>query len=240
MSSSGWVGEAKSGYIGFDMWVGGHADVVRYERRISTEIGQSCLKLLNENWPGLEDWDGNPDNYVGHIIPYRAPYANEGVSWYKFDVPNDAICKEFGWTRRTMQAAWGGAKLLQSGGIGWYGLKFDLVTKDYCMKVPMAYNEFTQKLVKEDRHAPNWYKYGNMYFGQTYYRDGTVDPRIDYYYETTYKNMARHFEKIGLEIPVTGNRENQKLWGAVYNRETEKWEVAKAYEKVFSKQNLRS
>jgi hypothetical protein len=76
-----------------------------------------------------------------------------------------------------------------------------------------------------------------MYFGQTYYRDGTVDPRIDYYYETTYKNMARHFEKIGLEIPITGNRENQKLWGAVYNRETEKWEVAKAYEKVFSKQN---
>jgi hypothetical protein len=222
--SSEWLSESKPGYIGFDMFVGGHEDVVRYERRISTEIGQSCLKLLNENWPGLEEWDKNPNNYVGHIIPYRAPYANEGVSWYKFDLPTDEVLKEFGWTKHQMQLAWGGANLLQSGGIGWYGLKLDLVTKDYCMKIPMAYNEYTRQLVKEDRHAPDWYKHGNMYFGQTYYRD-----------ETTYKNMARHFEKIGLEVPMTGNRENQKLWGAVYNRDTEKWEVAKAYEKVFSR-----
>lgn len=235
MSNSGWLSESQPGYIGFDMYVSGYEDVVRYERRISTEIGQSCLKLLNEHWPDLEEWDKDPNNYVGHIIPYRAPYANPGISWYKFALPTDNILKEFGWTKQMMNAAWGSQSLVESGGIGWYGLKLDLVTKDYCMKIPMAYNEFTKRLVKEDRHAPNWYKHGNMYFGQTYYRDGTVDPRIDYYYETTYSNMARHFEKIGLETPITGNKENRKLWGAVYNRDTEKWEVAKAYEKIFSK-----
>lgn len=235
MSNSGWLSESQPGYIGFDMYVSGYEDVVRYERRISTEIGQSCLKLLNEHWPDLEEWDKDPNNYVGHIIPYRAPYANPGVSWYKFALPTDNILKEFGWTKQMMHAAWGSQSLVESGGIGWYGLKLDLVTKDYCMKMPMGYNEFTKRLVKEDRHAPNWYKHGNMYFGQTYYRDGTVDPRIDYYYETTYSNMARHFEKIGLETPITSNKENQKLWGAVYNRDTEKWEVAKAYEKIFSK-----
>jgi len=228
-----WFSEKQPGYTGFDMWVGGHPEVVRHERRISTEIGRDCLKVLEENWPGLEDWYGNGLNYVGHIKPYRLPYANPGISWYKFALPNDNILEEFGMTKYIMRNSWKGAA--NDTGIGWYGLKLDCVTKDYCMKVPMAYTGFTQQIVKEHQHAPNFYKNGNMYFAETYYRDGSTDPRIDYYYETSYTNIARHFDKIGLEIPETGRHKKQKLWGAVYNRETEKWEVAKAYEKVFSK-----
>ena len=227
----GWFGENQPNYIGFDMYVSGYEDVVRYERRISTKLGQECAAILKENWNGLEDWDANPNNYVGHIVPYRAPYSNPGISWYKFGLPSDNILKEFGWTKYMLKQAWGGR-------IGWYGLKLDLVTKDYCMKIPMAHCEFTKNnIVKEDRHAADWYRHGQMYFGQTYYRDGTIDPRIDYYYDTTYKNMARHFEKIGLEMPTTTLRERQKLWGAVYNRDTEKWETAKAYEKQFAQTN---
>lgn len=223
-----WDSNHITGYLGFDMWV--YGKVQREERVISHPIGQECLKVLYEHWPDVEDYELDIKNYVGFYDAYREPYSSKGVSWYKFNHPKAGIMEKFGLKPIHFTDGWGDAAN------GWYGLKFDLETKEYTLKLPMAYNDFTRGMTPDSMHADDWFKYGRMFFSRTFKLGGERDPRIDYYYTCNYRSFARHCELIGLDMPVSEEiGKDFKLWSTVFNYETRKYEVSKAYEKIISK-----
>lgn len=191
-------------------------EVVRTDYTIGTPEGAKILKELREEFPDYANYDRIPHNFVGKYSGYREPYSNSSISWYDFGVkPSEALQLAFS------------ASYLNSNLHHWYGLKFDLVTREVLFKAVVAeYIGSAPVLPKADPMYPT-------YYALTHAEDGTVSEWVDAYVYATPRRIKDFCAAHGLDYPLfeTTHRECDLVWcwGFVFNKNTLDYGPVKAY-----------
>jgi len=116
-------------------------DVVRQDYTLETEEGALILEELKQEFPSYVNYERSKFNFVGKYDGYREPYQNSSISFYDFGVfPSESLLLNFN------------TSYLASNLKHWYGLKFDLVSKEVLLKaVIIDYDGSKPALPKEDR-----------------------------------------------------------------------------------------
>ena len=187
--------------------------IVRQDYTTGQPEAQPLIEKLQEVFPDRDDWTRHPYNVVGEYTAYREPYKNNGISFYNFGVqPSEALLLEFG------------TSYMMTNLLDWYGLKFDLETKDVILKV--VFREYDGELPELPQNPAN-------FFAHTHYEDGTMDDWVDYYAYATPKLIRQFCEDKGLSYPLPPTTHTDCdvvwCWGFVFNRKTLEYGPVKAY-----------
>ena len=148
---------------------------------------------------------------AGEYSNYREPYSNKGISVYKCNKPSESLQLQFG------------ASYLDSNLKPWYGLKFDLTTKEVTLKV--VFSEY-------DGDLPELPK-GVRFFSRFHNQDGTARNEIDVFVYATPYRIWDFCNAKGLSYPLPEDEhlksEVIELWGFVFNKDTLEYGPVKAY-----------
>lgn len=167
------------------------------------------LRLLWENWPTGYDFESSKSNVVGLYDGYREPYTNQSISWYEFKLPSPELRQQYG-----------AAGYLDHDVLNWYGLKFDLVTKDVLFKIVLRDVDTVKPPLPE----------GFKFYARIHDKDGTVDPLIDCYVSTISDEMRAYCAEHNVEFPVPDDIADRViLWGIVYDERTLEIKYVKGY-----------
>ena len=196
-----------------DVYVDG--SVVRRDYSVGTPEGQALVAELEEAFPNFVNWESTQYNLVGRFSAYREPYENTSISWYVEDVtPSAELLSDYGIEEGSLNL------------ISWYGLKFDMSTRDIKLKAVVVD-------VEGDKPAlPAGY---NGYYALTYNQDHSLSEWVDFYVTATAKRMVEFCAENGLDYPAPAvgtdveDDEFIDCWGVVYNSRTLEYGPVKAY-----------
>ena len=190
--------------------------IVRQDYTLETEAGALVLEELKREFPNYVNYDRSEYNFVGKYDGYREPYQNSSISFYDFGVsPSEALQLSFN------------TSYLLSNLKHWYGLKFDLVSREVLLKVVInEYDGDTPVLPKEDAVYKRFY-------ALTHAQDGTVSDWVDAYVYSTPKRIRERCADNGLSYPLPPTTHTECdvvwCWGIVFNKETLEYGAVKAY-----------
>ena len=191
-------------------------DVVRQDYTLETEEGALILEELKQEFPNYANYERSEYNVVGKYDGYREPYQNSSISFYDFGVlPSESLQLSFN------------TSYLASNLKHWYGLKFDLVSKEVLLKaVIIDYDGNKPALPKEDIRYKTFYAI-------THAQDGTVADWIDAYVFATPRRIKDFCAAQGLDYPLFGNTHTECdvvwCWGFVFHKDTLEYGAVKAY-----------
>lgn len=199
-----------AGNVQDDVYVNGN--IVRTDYSICLPEGQELLTELNEAFPSLMDWERNPHNFIGAFDSYRPPYENASISWYDFGiVPSEEILEEYG------------ASNLYTNLIGWYGLKFDMVTKTILLKVVVRDIDTPKPALPS----------GPKFYAVSHGVDGYVSDWVDCFVHATEEKMNEWCADNSLDypLPVMPEDDESTIWcfGVLFNKHTLEYGKIKAY-----------
>lgn len=187
-------------------------NIIRQDYSIATVQGLEIVKELEAHFPDYLDFKRSDFNVIGKYDGYREPYTNDSISWYDFGVsPSESLQLEF-------SASYPTADLKR-----WYGLKFDLVTKEVIFKAVINnYDGETPEL-------PN----GITFYAVSHHQDGSTSDWVDSYVYATPKRIREFCHSKGLAYPLPADTHEQCdvvwCWGVVFNKTTLEYGVVKAY-----------
>jgi len=190
--------------------------IVRQDYTLETEAGALVLEELKREFPNYVNYDRSEYNFVGKYDGYREPYQNSSISFYDFGAtPSEALQLSFN------------TSYLLSNLKHWYGLKFDLVSREVLLKVVInEYDGDTPVLPKEDAVYKRFY-------ALTHAQDGTVSDWVDTYVYSTPKRIREFCADNGLSYPLPPTTHTECdvvwCWGIVFNKETLEYGAVKAY-----------
>ena len=185
--------------------------IKRSDYSISKEEAQPLLNILQSNWPSI-NFTKNSLNLVGSYEGYRPPYTGSSISWYNFEKPSVELLADYGLLANSYDYK------------PWYGLKFDLTTKEVLLKAVVE----DQSIGQDERPVlPPSAKF----FARIYYKDGTVDPMIDCYVYASPATMRDYCDSVGITYPLPDDNQefNCWIWGIVYNSQTLEVTHVKSY-----------
>ena len=193
-----------------DVYSGG--SVVRQDHTIGTSQGAAILAELQEAFPDYADFARDTANIVGKYDGYREPYQNASISWYDFGVmPSEQLQLSFN------------TSYPNSNMINWYGMKFDLVTKDVLLKV----------VIKDYDGAKPELPVGDCFYAITHHEDGATSDWVDTYVYATPKRIREFCADKGLAYPLPENAHKECdvvwCWGFVFNKDTLEYGAVKGY-----------
>ena len=200
----------KESQVRDDVYVGG--EIVRKDYSLGTAEGAEILEDLKTEFPDYADFDRSDLNIIGKYDGYRAPYQNPSISWYDFGVrPSEALQLSFG------------TSYLQSNLKDWYGLKFDLATRDVLLKI------VTTDFEGDTPDLPT----GDTFYAVTHSQDGTSSEWVDAYVQATPKRIREFCADKGLSYPLPPSTHTECdvvwCWGFVFNKQTMEYGAVKAY-----------
>ena len=191
-----------------------YCDVARVRKDFTVGLpeGQVLVAKLQEEFPDYVDWTKNPHNIVGSYSDYREPYKNDSISWYDFNAyASEALQLSFGTSYPNDNLK------------GWYGLKFDLITREVMLK--MVFNEY-------DGDLPDLPQ-GERFFAKTHFQDGSECDLIDVYIYATPKRIKKFCADKGLTYPLPEGEHTTCdvvwCWGFVFNKDTLEYGPVKGY-----------
>ena len=187
-------------------------EVVRSEYTIGIDEGRAQLDQLKAEFPDYINYDRSEFNVVGSFEPYREPYSNPSISFYDFGVkPSADLLSSFSVTIPP--------SIMKT----WYGLKFDLTTKEVRLKVVAETVDFTTPELPE----------GYVFFATTHSKNGEVSDWVDAYPVCLPLAMRKFCVSKGLKYPLPQAAEDKTygplVYGVVFNRVTQVYGVVKAY-----------
>lgn len=193
-----------------DVYVGG--GIVRQDYSLGTAEGAATLGELQTEFPNYADFDRNPLSIVGKYDGYREPYQNPSISWYDFGLrPSEALQLSFG-------TSYPHSNLKE-----WYGLKFDLTTREVLLKIVVTDYEGDMP------DLPT----GNTFYAITHFQDGTSSEWVDAYVQATPKRIREFCADKGLAYPLPENTHKECdvvwCWGFVFNKDTLEYGAVKGY-----------
>ena len=203
--------EIKSGAIRDDVYV--NQELVRHDFSISTTEGAAVLQELKKAFPNYVNYDSSPYNLVGKYEGYRQPYQNSSISWYEFEVkPSEALQLSFN------------ASYLDNNVRNWYGLKFDLVTREVLLKV----------LINEYAGAAPELPIGPKFYAITHSQNSANTTQwVDAYVHATPKRIREFCIAKGLDYPLPPTTHTECdvvwCWGFVFHKDTLEYGAVKAY-----------
>lgn len=187
-------------------------ELVRQDYSISTMEGAEILEELSVAFSGYADFNHSDLNIVGKYEGYREPYQNPSISWYSINrEPSESLQLSF-------NTSYPNSNLK-----GWFGLKFDMVTKEVLFKpVIVEYKGDVPEL-----------PIGETFYAITHQQDGASSEWIDAYVYATPKRIREFCTDKGLEYPLS---ETTHLdcdvvwcWGFVFHKDTLEYGAVKAY-----------
>lgn len=186
--------------------------LVRQDYTLGTPEGAEILAELKEAFPNYANYERSNLNIVGKYDGYREPYQNPSISWYDFEkLPTESLQLAFSTSYATDNLK------------EWYGLKFDLVTKDVLLKVVVSeYEGDTPDL-----------PFGESFYAITHSQDGSSSEWIDAYVFATPRSIRHFCENKGLEYPLPPTTHTDCdvvwCWGFVFNKDTLEYGAVKGY-----------
>lgn len=189
-----------------------NTSIARQDYSLLTPEGQVILAELKKEFPDYDDYERSSFNIVGKYDGYREPYTNPSISFYNFDTMiSEAMLLNFGTSYPTENLK------------NWYGLKFDLVTKEVLLKV----------VIKEyDGNKPDLPE-GQAFYAITHKEDGTTGDLIDAYVYATPQRIRKFCEAKGLTYPLppTEHKDCDVVWcwGFVFDKNTLEYGPVKGY-----------
>jgi len=207
----GAMGQIKSGVIRDDVYV--NKELVRQDFSISTTAGSAILQELKQAFPDYANYESSAYNLVGKYNGYREPYQNASISWYEFEVkPSE-----------TLQLAFN-SSYLDNNVRNWYGLKFDLVTREVLLKV----------LINEYAGAAPELPSGPKFYAITHSQNSANTAQwVDAYVHATPKRIREFCIAKGLSYPLPSTTHTDCdvvwCWGFVFNKDTLEYGPVKAY-----------
>lgn len=187
-------------------------EVVRNDYTVRTAKGLAIVAKLQEQFPDYADWFRSKYNVIGEYSGYREPYANPSISWYDFEVkPSASLMEMFNVSQP------------ESNLKEWYGLKFDLVTKEVLFKVVV------EELGFESPELPR----GIKFYALTHDMGGAASEWVDSYIYATENTMREWCLSKGLQYPLPSEKEVEEgfiwIWGVVFNSKTQEYGPVKSY-----------
>jgi hypothetical protein len=163
------------------------------------------------------------NDIIGEYVPYRPPYKNTSVSLYRWsdqqDTRNipDHLVQEYSLDSYDYTYK------------NWYGLKFDLTTKEVLLKVVI-------KSLPSDLIMPNSLpEYAiPAFFARIHKNDGTVDPLTDMYFYASPDNVQSFCTENNLTYPLASDTDpmNVIFWSIVFDATTGQVQLVKGYETI--------
>jgi hypothetical protein len=188
--------------------------LVRKDYTIDTSEGAAILEDLEREFPNYEEFDKSTSNLVSRFDAYREPYTNSSISWYAVaDRPSTTLLSRFsvGHNMDNIKA--------------YYGLKFDLATKEVILKVGIInIDEYLDTL-------PDL-PIGDKFYSTTHFEDGRNYDWVDVYVGATPRRMKQFCTAKGLEYPLpAGVSKNKYVWkyAMTFNKNTLEYGAVKAY-----------
>jgi hypothetical protein len=205
------LSQIRSSVIRDDVYV--NQELVRQDFSITTTEGAALLRELEQAFPDYADYARSSYNLVGKYEGYREPYENASISWYDFEAkPSESLQVAFN------------ASYQDSDIKNWYGLKFDLVTREVLLKVHV--NEYAN----DEPELP----VGPKFYAITHSQDSTFTSQwVDAYVLATPKRIREFCAAKGLTYPLPPTKHTEcdvvSIWGFVFNKDTLEYGAVKAY-----------
>jgi hypothetical protein len=197
-------------------------EIVREDFSINTEEGQVLLAKLETEFPNFTDYRRQANNMVAEYDGYRAPYSNPSLSFYDFQIiMPPAIQTAFNVSYQASELK------------TWYGLKFDLVTRDVLLKAVVL--DFAGAKPDLPPSHPIW----NNYYALTHSADGSVSDWVDCYSFSTRSQIKQFCLDKGLDYPLPDEEDLEPgyqaiwNWGVVFNKSTLEYGPVKAYVRYY-------
>ena len=200
----------KESQVRDDVYV--NTSIVRQDYSLGTPAGATILAELEAAFPDYADFSRSNLNIIGKYDGYREPYQNASISWYDFgNYPSEALQLHFS------------TSYLNSTLRHWYGLKFDLVTKEVMLKVVLSTYEDPKPSLPV----------GDTFYAVTHSRDGTLNKWVDAYVFATPKRIREFCADNSLTYPLPPTTHTDCdvvwCWGFVFNKDTLAYGPVKAY-----------
>lgn len=200
-------------------------EVVRRDYSIRTDEGSLVIDKLETEFPNfVPDYRRAKNNAVAEYGAYREPYANSSLSFYDFQIyMPEAIQEKFNvsYTQEEMKT--------------WYGLKFDLVTREVLLKAVLLDFEGDKPLL------PKGHPIYKNYYAITHAQDGTSSDWVDAYVFSTKHQMKEFCASQGLDYPLPDEIDPGCVaiwnWGFVFNTKTLEYGPVKAYARYYLPDN---
>jgi hypothetical protein len=188
-------------------------EIARDDYTIASPQAADILAELEQEFPDAADYRSNPANLIGRYDAYRPPYANPSISWYEMKAPSAALLGQYGAAGyRTY--------------MDWYGLKFDLVSREIMLKVVLGADCFI------DQPLPPLPR-GAKFYARIHRSDGSVAPEVDCYVLSDRDVMQAYCQAVGYPWPYADDAAASVwLYGVTFNIETQQIDVVKAYERT--------
>jgi hypothetical protein len=188
-------------------------EIKRDDYTIASPQAADILAELEREFPGVAEYRSNPANLIGRYDAYRLPYENPSISWYEMQAPSAALLSHYGATGYRSY-------------MDWYGLKFDLVSREIMLKVVLGADCFLdQPLAPLPR--------GAKFYARIHRSDGSVAPEVDCYALSDRDVMKAYCRAVGHPWPYADDKADSVwLYGVTFNIDTQQIEVVKAYERT--------
>jgi len=207
----GAIKEIKTDVVRDDVYV--DRELVRQDFSLSTTEGAAILQELQTEFPDYAEYDRSPSNIIGKYDGYREPYKNASISWYNFGIkPSESLQLAFN------------ASYSDSNLANWYGLKFDLTTREVLFKAVILNYEGSKPELPV----------GYVFYAVTHSQDSVVTNQwVDAYVQATPKRIREFCTAKGLAYPLLPTTHLECdvvwIWGFVFNKDTLAYGPVKAY-----------
>lgn len=206
-----------------DNWIADEVtiDGVMYRKDypvLSPEGQKLCAEVLKK-FPNekldVEDTCSIGRNEAG----MRPPYTNDTISWYTYGTLPPELALKYKVQESVDEYATDAGPL--GGGRMWYGFKYDLVTGEKMLKMPV---DIGATPIPEGVPGSPY-----SFLGKLYHEDGTLDDKVDLYLNTPqWLELNRWFRKNKYNLTITAEDylvPHQFCFGIVYSLST--LEIAK-------------
>lgn len=204
-------------YVDFIDTVYVDGEIIRQDYSIRLPEAAALIETLKENFPDTTiNFQSFPSNLIGSYDGYRPPYTNESISFYEMCTPSTELLQEYGISSTEYPDIF-----------SWYGLKHNLITKDIILKLVFSGNAIPPTRLPIDLPVS---QIGNSFFARTHYKDGTVEPYIDYYLNTTEDEIVKFCSNNNIPFtPVICEEGEFLLYGITFDYDTKEILNVKTY-----------
>ena len=207
----GAISKVKTNEIRDDVYV--NQERVRQDFSISTTEGTAILQELEQEFLDYANYSRSSSNLVGKYDGYREPYQNPSISWYDFGVKPSASLQ------LSFNTSYSDSNLKS-----WYGLKFDLTTREVLFKAVVLNYEGSKPDLP----------FGDVFYAITHSQNSANTAQwVDAYVHATPKRIREFCITKGLSYPLPPTTHTECdvvwCWGFVFNKDTLEYGPVKAY-----------